>query len=146
VRFPAQYVAEHIELGYATTTARTQGVTADATHTVAAAGMAREDLYVAMSRGRAINHTYVVTDEAPDDCLPGLAAPPPSYRDVLDGILATSHAEQSATETWDTYHPDQPAPVPPLRPPHRYELSPQTRLSAPPAVPAPVRDAPVLGI
>jgi len=146
VRLPAQYVAEHVELGYATTTARTQGVTVDETHTVAAAGMAREDLYVAMSRGRTINHTYVVTDEAPDDCLPALAASPSSYRDVLDGILATSHAEQSATETWDAYHPDQRAPVPPLRPPHDYGRSPQTRLSAPPAVPAPVRDAPVLGI
>jgi ATP-dependent exoDNAse (exonuclease V) alpha subunit len=146
VRFPAQYVAEHIELGYATTTARTQGVTVDATHTVAAPGMAREDLYVAMSRGRAINHTYVVTDDAADDCLPALAAPPKSYRDVLDGILATSHAEQSATETWDTYHPDQPAPVPPLRPPHDYGRSTASRLSAPPPVPAPVRDAPVLGI
>jgi len=120
--------------------------------------MAREDLYVAMSRGRAINHTYVVTDDAPDDCLPGLAAPPPSYRDVLDGILATSHAEQSATETWDAYHPDQPAPVPPLRdrhefgpthPQHPYgQPYPQISRSHSPYAPqpTPVRDEPVLGM
>lgn len=52
ILLPAAYVAEHVELGYATTTARSQGITVDQTHTIAAPGMGREDLYVAMSRGR----------------------------------------------------------------------------------------------
>jgi len=30
---------------------------------------------------------------------------------VLEQILATSHAEPTATETWETYHPHQPVPV-----------------------------------
>ncbi len=121
VRLPAAYVAEHVELGYATTTARTQGITADQTHTIAAPGMAREDLYVAMSRGRHLNRTYVITEPDGDDCLPSQASPASlSTRDVLNTILTTSRAEQTATETWATYHPDEPAPVPPLRAPHEF--------------------------
>ena len=115
VRLPAAYVAEHVELGYATTTARTQGITVDETHTIAAPGMAREDLYVAMSRGRHRNHTYVITELTGDDCLPGQTRQA-SARDVLDAILATSRAEQTATETWDAFHPDQTPPIPPVHP------------------------------
>jgi len=145
VVLPAAYVAEHVELGYATSTARTQGMTVDETHTVAAPGMGREDLYVGMSRGREINHVYVVTDGPDDECVPGAATPATSYRDVLDGILATSHAEPTATETWETHHPSTPAPlpVPPLRAPHDYGQSARSRLTAsrPPAC-APVLDPP----
>lgn len=36
VRLPVDYVVEHVELGYATTVARTQGMTVDETHTIAA--------------------------------------------------------------------------------------------------------------
>ena len=54
-RLPVTYVTAHVELGYATTTARSQGVTADVTHNLVGPGTAREDLYVAMSRGRAAN-------------------------------------------------------------------------------------------
>ncbi|MGV8966810.1 MAG: MobF family relaxase [Cellulomonas sp.] len=113
VRLPAAYVAQHVELGYATTTARTQGITADETHTIAAVGMSREDLYVAMSRGRDLNRTYVITDTHDDDCLPA-TGPAMGEREVLDQILATTHAELTATETWQTYHPDTPAPIPPV--------------------------------
>ena len=125
VLLPAAYVSEHVELGYAPSTARTQGMTVDETHTVAAPGMAREDLYVGMSRGRDLNRVYVVTDGVDDDCMPGETTPATSYREVLDRILATSHAEPTATETWETYHPGEPAPlpVPPLRPPHDYGRS-----------------------
>jgi len=88
---------------------------------------------------------YVVTDGPDDECAPGAATPTASYRDVLDGILATSHAEPTATETWQTYHPSTPAPlpVPPLRPPHDFGQSARSRLTAyrPPAA-APVLDPP----
>jgi conjugative relaxase-like TrwC/TraI family protein len=143
VLLPATYVAEHVELGYATSTARTQGTTVDETHTTAAPGMAREDLYVAMSRGRDSNRVYVVTDGADDDCMPGGATPATSYREVLDGILATSHAEPTATDTWETYHPGEPAPlpVPPLRPPHDYGRSVSSRPPAQTPAPTSGRDA-----
>lgn len=143
VLLPTAYVAEHVELGYATSTARTQGMTVDETHTVAAPGMGREDLYVAMSRGREINRVYVVTDGLDDGCVPGAATPATTDREVLDGILATSQAEPTATETWETYHPSTPAPlpVPPLRAPHDYGQSARSRFTAyrPPAA-APVLD------
>ena len=146
VRLPAAYVADHVELGYATTIARTQGMTVDETHTIAAPGMGREDLYVAMSRGRHVNRTYVVVDQGDPDCLPGQT--PSSAREVLDQILATNHAEPSATETWETYHPNRATPVvPPVRPqepwgavppqPAPYRLTP---------VPPPIPDGPVLGL
>lgn len=145
VLLPAAYVTGHVELGYATSTARTQGMTVDETHTVAAPGMGREDLYVTMSRGRERNRVYVVTDGPDDECLPGAVTPATSCRDVLDGILATSHAEPTATETWETYHSNRPAPlpVPPLRAPHDYGQSARSRLTAyRPAAAAPVLDPP----
>ncbi|MCR6706502.1 MAG: AAA family ATPase [Cellulomonas sp.] len=145
VRLPADYVAQHVELGYATTIARTQGMTVDETHTIATPGMGREDLYVAMSRGRHANRTYVVLDHGDPDCLPGHA--PSSGREVLEQILATSHAEPSATETWDTYHPGRAAPiVPPVHPQQPGNTWPPQpapyRLTAPPPSSA---DGPVLG-
>ena len=144
LRLPATYVAEAVELGYATTTARSQGMTVDETHTVITAGMAREDLYVAVSRGRHLNRLYVATDRPDPDCLP--AGETTTAREVLHRILATTHAETSATETWATHHPEAPEPplrasrplpaIPPLRPqPTRGPSTPQ---------PSPVPDVPVL--
>jgi ATP-dependent exoDNAse (exonuclease V) alpha subunit len=144
LRLPATYVADAVELGYATTTARSQGMTVDETHTVITAGMGREDLYVAVSRGRHLNRLYVATDRPDPDCLPtGETA---SAREVLDRILATTHAETSATETWATHHPGTPRPplpatrpqpvIPPLRP----QMTP--RPLTPP--PSPVPDGAVL--
>ena len=145
VRLPESYVAEHVELGYATTVARTQGMTVDETHTIAAPGMGREDLYVAMSRGRHANRTYVVVDQPDPDCLPGHA--PPSAREVLEQILATSHAEPTATETWETYHPHEPDPVvPPVGPQEPWGApSPQPAPNRLTHVPPPIPDGPVLG-
>src|SRR5665647_1903974 len=146
VRLPASYVAEHVELGYATTIARTQGMTVQETHTIASPGMGREDLYVAMSRGRHLNRTYVVVDQPDPDCLPGRE--PPSAREVLEQILATSHAEPTATETWETYHPNQPVPVvPPARPQQPWSVvPPQPAPNRLTPVPPPIPDGPVLGI
>lgn len=145
VRLPAEYVADHVELGYATTIARTQGMTVDETHTIATPGMGREDLYVAMSRGRHTNRAYVVIDQGDPECLPSHA--PSSGREVLEQILATSHAEPSATETWEAYHPGRAVPiVPPVHPQQpRNPWPPQPapyRLTAPPPSSA---DGPVLG-
>ena len=122
VRLPASYIAQHVELGYATT------------------------MYVAMSRGRHTNRTYVVVDQGEPDCLPGQA--PSSCREVLELILATSHAEASATETWDTYHPDQAVPVvPPVRPQEPWSaVPPQPAPYRLTHVPPPIPDGPVLGL
>lgn len=94
---PADYVAEHVELDYARTVHRAQGMTVDRTHLIVDPGMSREALYVGLSRGRQTNIIYVPTLEdhgvrhQPDQHGPGI--------DVLAGVLRRSSAERSATDT-----------------------------------------------
>ena len=144
LRLPAAYVAEAVELGYATTTARSQGMTVDETHTVITAGMGREDLYVAVSRGRHLNRLYVATDRPDPDCLPG--GEPEGARELLDRILETTHAEKSATETWAEHHPASPEPpLPKTRPqPAIPPLRPQMTRSPLTPPPSPIAPGPVL--
>jgi ATP-dependent exoDNAse (exonuclease V) alpha subunit len=49
---PASYVAEHVDLGYAVTAYRAQGVTTDTAHVLVEPTSTRETFYVAMTRGR----------------------------------------------------------------------------------------------
>ena len=96
VTLPAGYVAESVELAYASTVHRAQGVTVDTAHVIARAGMSREALYVGMTRGRAANHAYVVTQEAPPE--EHQDEPAKSLEEVVTGILTHTGAERSATE------------------------------------------------
>ena len=100
LRLAPQYVAEHVDLGYASTTHRAQGITVDYAHVLAAPGMTRENLYVAMTRGRSANHAYVAIDGVDPTCdaIPDPAGDSPG-RDILARILATEAAELSATQT-----------------------------------------------
>ncbi|MGE3795132.1 MAG: MobF family relaxase [Dehalococcoidia bacterium] len=102
VRLPAHYVAEHVELGYAITAHRAQSTTVDTAHVITGPGMAREHLYVAMTRGRHVNHAYVPLDhhEATDEAHHSDAGEPlpTTAREALEQILATKGAEASATE------------------------------------------------
>lgn len=100
VLLPPEYVAHDVDLGYATTTHRAQGVTVDHAHVLAAAGMARENLYVAMTRGRHLNQVYVAVDAIDPSCddLPDHHRAGDA-RDILERILATPGAELSATQT-----------------------------------------------
>lgn len=97
---PAAYVAEHVDLGYAVTAHRAQGVTTDTAHVLVEPTTTRENFYVAMTRGRDSNRAYVVLNR-PDDH----AAPHPSdnpdatARTVLYGVLQHVGAELSAHET-----------------------------------------------
>src|SRR5690606_7766824 len=97
---PAAYVAEHVDLGYAVTAHRAQGITTDTAHVLVEPTTTRENFYVAMTRGRDSNRAYVVLNR-PDDH----AAPHPSdnpdatARTVLFGVLQHVGAELSAHET-----------------------------------------------
>lgn len=101
VMLPAGYVAKHVDLGYAVTAHRAQGITTDTAHVLADASTTRENLYVAMTRGREANLVYVATDR-PDDSHDG---PHPAdnqdatARSVLYGVLQHVGAELSAHET-----------------------------------------------
>lgn len=98
---PADYVQHHVELGYAVTSYRAQGITTDTAHVVVAAGATRENFYVAMTRGRETNTAYVAVDR-PDATHVG---PRPgddaeaSARSILFGVLQHVGAELSAHET-----------------------------------------------
>ena len=50
------------DLGYAVTSYRAQGITTDTAHVLVDSAMTRENLYVAMTRGRA-NIAYVAVDQ-----------------------------------------------------------------------------------
>lgn len=64
---PAEYVAEHVSLGYAATVHSVQGRTTDTSHVVVAPGADPAAVYVGLSRGRARNTAYAVTRPAPGD-------------------------------------------------------------------------------
>ncbi len=95
---PPQYVAEHLDLGFAVTAHRAQGVTVDTAHVVVTASTTRENLYVSMTRGRESNIAYVALDQ-PDDSHSTPGADDVTARTVLYGVLQHSGADLSATQT-----------------------------------------------
>ena len=99
VVLPADYVRQHVELGYATTAHRAQGRTVDTAHAFVSVTTQREVLYVAATRGRESNRLYVDTMYDPDaDTQHGLPAEQDAG-DVLRQVLEARGADVSATET-----------------------------------------------
>jgi ATP-dependent exoDNAse (exonuclease V) alpha subunit len=95
---PVEYVGEHLDLGYAITAHRAQGVTVDTAHVVVTASTTRENLYVSMTRGRDANIAYVALDQ-PDD---SHSTPEPddvSARTVLFGVIRPARAIRAAVES-----------------------------------------------
>lgn len=105
---PATYVAEHVHLGYAATVHRAQGATVDVTRAIVDESMSRSGLYVALTRGKAANESYVVCEHSLDpDAEQGHYhyqgdGDVPSPREVLESIVGRDDRERSALETmWD---------------------------------------------
>lgn len=84
---PARYLRRHVELGYASTTHRAQGLTVDTAHGLITARTSREAAYVMATRGRRTNHLHVVADEGQ------------TMHDVLDTVAHSSRPSISAHET-----------------------------------------------
>ena len=106
VRLPADYVAEHVELAYATTAHRAQGRTVDSGHAMISAATTREVLYVAATRGRESNKLYVDVAYDPDPASGHKGATEQQTpHNVLAGVLANEGAELAAHEqiqaSWD---------------------------------------------
>ncbi|MFT3886569.1 MAG: MobF family relaxase [Arachnia sp.] len=96
----AAYVAEHVDLGYAVTAHRAQGITTDTAHVLVEPTSTRENLYVAMTRGRRANRAYVILDRADDHTQPHPGDNPDvTGRSILHGVLQHTGAELSAHET-----------------------------------------------
>ncbi len=113
VRLPATYVAEHVDLGYATTVQRAEGITTDTAHLIATPSMTRELAYVGMTRGRDTNTVFVpldhpdrednhssLTEQATDDGLSERA----HARAIFARILSRTGAELSAHESMQAEH------------------------------------------
>ena len=86
ITLPADYVHEHVRLGYAATEHGYQGATVDTAISLVSAATSRRGLYVAATRGRDNNTICVVTDST------DIA----EARDVLDGVLAVDRADTPA--------------------------------------------------
>lgn len=101
VTLPAWYVAEHVELGYASTAHRSQGVTVDTSHAIADEMTRRELLYVALTRGRLSNTVYLITDRSGADVdeQHGPPAEPWTSRELFAHILQATGRDLSAHET-----------------------------------------------
>jgi DNA primase catalytic core len=99
VRLPATYVAESVELGYATTVHTAQGVTADTTHGLATGEESRQQLYTMLTRGRIANHLYLqaVGDGDPHSLIRPETVHPSTATEVLEQILARDGAVRSAS-------------------------------------------------
>jgi hypothetical protein len=103
VTLPAGYVAEHLELGYATTAHRAQGATVDTAHLIVTPAMTREVLYVGMTRGRNANTAYTCTDVPVEDAEAHHDQPgAPTGRQVLKRMIARTDADTSAHHTLRT--------------------------------------------
>ncbi|CAM3808922.1 MobF family relaxase [Occultella aeris] len=98
-RLPAWYVREHVQLGYASTIHRAQGMTVDVARVLVDAGLTREHLYTAITRGRHGNDLYVVTEELLDASLHHQARPDVAARAVLEGVLTRTTVGEGALAT-----------------------------------------------
>ncbi|MEJ7725546.1 MAG: MobF family relaxase [Actinomycetes bacterium] len=136
IRLDPDYVAAHVQLGYAVTAHRAQGATVDTCHVVATPAMTREAFYVAMTRGRHENRAYVSTGPMIDKEDHQDFTQPIMPAELLRGVLANEGTERSATEQLQQRCLDaglagpepRPAPIWP-----RYDVRPQRQraMSAP---------------
>ncbi|MBN1174893.1 MAG: relaxase domain-containing protein [Micromonosporaceae bacterium] len=96
ITLPATYVARHVELAYATTIHRAQGLTVERVHALLDATVSRVQAYVAMTRGKVRNTLYAIT------------GPGERVHDVLAGIGNNFGASISATEAMrDSLHDNE---------------------------------------
>jgi hypothetical protein len=93
IRLPAEYVAEHTHLAYATTGYGVQGVTAPASHTILSEAMDSAGVYVGLTRGREANVLHLVAADAEDAREQFVAA---LVRDRADRGLEKATAQTAA--------------------------------------------------
>ena len=127
VVLPAAYVAEHVELLYATTAHRAQGSTVDTAHPLITPELGCEILYVLLSRARDCTTLYVATHDGPslelEHHVDRARFDPGAYvaREILENILASEGSEPSATEAIRTAFADAMS-LATLVPQHRHAL------------------------
>jgi conjugative relaxase-like TrwC/TraI family protein len=99
VDVPVDYAREQVELAYASTAHRAQGMTVDTAHAMVGPMTTREVLYVSATRGKEANRLYVDTHYDPDpQTSHGEALEPMTAKEVLVGVLRNEGAEVAAHE------------------------------------------------
>jgi conjugative relaxase-like TrwC/TraI family protein len=91
---PANYVAEHVEHGWASTIDGAQGATTEVAILLVRPGIDREHLYVGLTRGREENHAYVAPQVDDDHAHP--PASDTGARALLQAALARSGRNEAA--------------------------------------------------
>jgi exodeoxyribonuclease V alpha subunit len=124
-RIPLGYVAQHVELAYATTVHGAQGDTVDRAHVALSETTGAASAYVAMTRGRENNTAHLVAESIDDARQQWIDT---FSRDRAD--LGPAHARRQAIEAIDRYGPDArrgstplPPPRVPATPTHDYGLT-----------------------
>lgn len=110
ITIPLDYASTNIELGYAVTVHRSQGITVDTGHVAVDPSFSREQLYVAMTRGKTNNQIHISTEthdeqaHSPDawNLMHEMTAT--DTRSVLESILKKVGATTTAHETMDAEH------------------------------------------
>jgi conjugative relaxase-like TrwC/TraI family protein len=98
VTLPANYVAQHVQLGYACTVHTAQGQTVDTSHTVLTGRESRQLLYVALTRGRHANHLYLDVSVAGDEAVAYAEAQrPPTVVEMLGRVIERDDSAVSAS-------------------------------------------------
>lgn len=99
---PAAYVANNVDLGYASTVHTAQGLTADEAHGIVTGTESRQLVYTMLTRGRIENHVHLALDALPETAddptpmLPGIMEQL-TATEVLEDVLARDGAAVSAT-------------------------------------------------
>ncbi|PJJ55383.1 MobF family relaxase [Compostimonas suwonensis] len=94
VRLPAEYVAEHSHLAYASTAYGVQGATVPASHTILSDALDASGVYVGMTRGQQTNRLHVVAGDVDDAREQFVGA---LERDRADrGLVAATQAAREA--------------------------------------------------
>lgn len=91
---PADYLAEHAALGYASTVHGAEGVSVDASHGVVDRDATREAVYVQATRGARHNFLYLVTEREPDEHEPQRITEVAAER--LAAVLENTQAQRAA--------------------------------------------------
>lgn len=101
VRLPADYVAEHVDLGYATTVHGAQGQTVESCFAIITGAESRQLAYVALTRGRGTNQAFVQVggDADPHNMLTPDAVLPKTAAEVLYVVFGRDGSAVSATTT-----------------------------------------------
>lgn len=109
ISIPKAYAETSIELGYACTIHRSQGLTVDTCHVAISTEYNREQLYVAMTRGKQKNQMHVEKpdpeqEDGPDQWGIMRRIEPEEVLELLSGIIHKSDVDKTAHEVRDAEH------------------------------------------